>query len=112
LPHIITRGGGSIVYTSSNAAHAAEPSRLAYAMSKAAIHAFMRHVARRFGPEGIRANVITPGAIMHKRLEGRLSPNFLRRVKEYVAIKSRLGAPAAIAAAAALLMDGGASMRP
>ncbi len=55
LPVMIERGGGSIVYTSSAAGNAGSPAQVAYAMSKSAGHARMRHVARRFGPDGVRA---------------------------------------------------------
>jgi NAD(P)-dependent dehydrogenase (short-subunit alcohol dehydrogenase family) len=63
LPDIIARGGGSIIYTSSIAAYRGEKTRVAYAMSKAAILALMRHVAVRHGPAGVRANAIAPGTI-------------------------------------------------
>jgi NAD(P)-dependent dehydrogenase (short-subunit alcohol dehydrogenase family) len=49
LPPMIARGGGSIVYTSSGAAHSPGPVRVAYSMSKVAGHALMRHVATRHG---------------------------------------------------------------
>jgi NAD(P)-dependent dehydrogenase (short-subunit alcohol dehydrogenase family) len=69
VPAMIKSGGGSIVYTTSGAAYAGEKIRVAYAMSKAAGHALMRHVASRYGREGIRANVIAPGMIVHKNLQ-------------------------------------------
>src|SRR5262249_32835593 len=69
IPAMMARGGGAMLYTSSGAVYAGEPLRVAYAMSKSAGHALMRHVARRFGPDGIRANVIAPGVISHARFE-------------------------------------------
>jgi NAD(P)-dependent dehydrogenase (short-subunit alcohol dehydrogenase family) len=125
VPAMIARGGGSIVYTSSGAAHMGEPLRVAYAMSKAAGHALMRHVANRFGGDGIRANVIAPGVIAHKRFEAVVSPDFAKAAAARTAIKGRLGKPIDIAAMGALLMsddgsyitgqvisvDGGGSMR-
>ena len=126
VPAMIARGGGSMVYTSSGAAHMGEAVRVAYAMSKAAIHALMRHVARRFGPDGIRANVIAPGVISHRRFEAVISPEIANAFRQATAIKTRLGSPSDIAAMGALLMsdegsyitgqvisvDGGNSMRP
>jgi NAD(P)-dependent dehydrogenase (short-subunit alcohol dehydrogenase family) len=129
VPLLIKSGGGSIIYTSSGAAHAGEDTRAAYAMSKAADHALMRHVARRHGPQGIRANVIAPGIIMHERLANSLGDK-LEGFKQWsysrMPIRSRLGNPGDIAALSALLMsdegsyitgqilsvDGGSSMRP
>ena len=64
---VLARGGGAILYTSSGAAYAGEPQRVAYAMSKSAGHALMRHVAAKYGPHGVRANSIAPGIIKHER---------------------------------------------
>ena len=119
-------GGGSMVYTSSGAAYMGEPVRVAYAMSKAALHALMRHVARKFGPDGIRANVIAPGVIAHQGLIDAMPEEVRRGFMEANLFKNRLGAPGDIAAMGALLMsdegayvtgqvinvDGGDVMRP
>ena len=126
LPAIIARGGGSIVYTSSLAADAGEPCRVAYAMSKAAIHALMRHVAARYGRDGVRANCIAPGVTLHDRVKSALGPDFMAWALSIAHIKSRTGCPDDIAAMGALLLsdegsfitgqivsiDGGATMRP
>jgi NAD(P)-dependent dehydrogenase (short-subunit alcohol dehydrogenase family) len=122
---MIARGGGSMVYTSSGAAHVGETVRVAYAMSKTAGHALMRHVANRFGPDGIRANVIAPGVITHARFETQISPELAKSMMQRTPIRNRLGTAVDIAAMGALLMsdegsyitgqvisvDGGATMR-
>jgi NAD(P)-dependent dehydrogenase (short-subunit alcohol dehydrogenase family) len=64
IPALLKRGGGAIVYTSSGAAYVGEPERVAYAVSKSGINALMRHVASRWGKEGIRSNAIAPGLVM------------------------------------------------
>jgi NAD(P)-dependent dehydrogenase (short-subunit alcohol dehydrogenase family) len=129
VPAMLRRGGGSMLYTSSGAAHTGEATRAAYGISKAAGHALMRHVARRYGPENIRANTIAPGVILHERLKASLGPGldaFKEWGKSHIAVKTRLGAPGDIAAMSALLMsdegsyitgqvisvDGGSTMRP
>ena len=61
VPALLARGGGSIVYTSSGAAFMGEPARVAYAMSKNGLHALLRHVASRWGRQGVRANAVAPG---------------------------------------------------
>ncbi|MET7773829.1 SDR family oxidoreductase [Nocardia sp. NPDC005366] len=61
IPHMLTRGGGVIVNTSSAAAFQGEPARPAYATAKAGIGALTRHVASRWGREGIRCNAVAPG---------------------------------------------------
>jgi NAD(P)-dependent dehydrogenase (short-subunit alcohol dehydrogenase family) len=71
LPAIIARGGGSVVYTSSIGAHTAEPTQVAYGMSKAAGHALMRHVAGKYAylekialdRAAIKSGVVTPDHI-------------------------------------------------
>ena len=64
IPHLSARGGGAIVYTSSAAAFIGEPERPSYAIAKSGITALARHVASRWGKEGIRANAVAPGLIL------------------------------------------------
>ncbi|MFC3965241.1 SDR family NAD(P)-dependent oxidoreductase [Nocardia jiangsuensis] len=61
IPHLLERGGGAIVNTSSAAAFQGEPARPAYAAAKAGIGALTRHVATRWGRDGIRCNAVAPG---------------------------------------------------
>jgi NAD(P)-dependent dehydrogenase (short-subunit alcohol dehydrogenase family) len=61
IPHMLARGGGVIVNMSSAAAFQGEPARPAYATAKAGIGALTRHVASRWGKEGIRCNAVAPG---------------------------------------------------
>lgn len=63
LPHLVVRGQGAIVYTSSDAAELGEAIRPAYAVTKGGINSLMRHVARRWGPEGVNANCVAPGFV-------------------------------------------------
>ena len=105
LPALIARGGGTILYTSSASAYRGVKSRVAYAMSKAAGHALMRHVAATFGKDGVRANTIAPGSVIHERLESELTKEFKDWMLGNAVIKSRLGRPADIAAMSALLMS-------
>ncbi|HLG88583.1 MAG TPA: SDR family oxidoreductase [Alphaproteobacteria bacterium] len=64
VPELLKRGGGAIVYTGSGAAYIGEPTRVSYGVAKAGVHALMRHVASRWGREGIRSNVVSPGLIL------------------------------------------------
>jgi NAD(P)-dependent dehydrogenase (short-subunit alcohol dehydrogenase family) len=125
LPALLARCGGSIVYTATNSIYNGAADLLGYAMSKAPILPLMRHVATRYGPEGIRANAISPGLIIHPRLEAALSDAEMTGYANAVPAK-RLGRPRNIAAVSALLMsddgdfitgqviavDGGGFMRP
>lgn len=105
LPAIIARGGGCIVYTSSAGAYRGGKARVAYAMSKSAGHALMRHVASTFGKDGVRANSVAPGMIMHEKWEAELKPEFKEWLIGNAALKTRFGRPTDIAALSALLMS-------
>ncbi|CAN7658055.1 SDR family NAD(P)-dependent oxidoreductase [Phenylobacterium sp. LjRoot225] len=105
IPELLKRGGGAIVYTSSAAAYSSGPAQVAYAMSKAAGHALMRHVALRFGAQGIRANALAPALTLHPSIEALLPPQMIDWAKAAAAIKSRVGRPEDIAAMGALLMS-------
>lgn len=105
VPEMLKRGGGSIVYTSSAAAYNAGSGQVAYAMSKAAIHALMRHVANRYGSEGIRANAIAPALTFDEAIEPHLPQELIDWAKAGAAIKSRIGRPSDIAALGALLLS-------
>jgi len=61
IPVMLDNGGGAIVNMSSAAAFQGEPARPAYATAKAGIGALTRHVASRWGREGIRCNAVAPG---------------------------------------------------
>ncbi|MEW9856473.1 SDR family NAD(P)-dependent oxidoreductase [Novosphingobium sp. M1R2S20] len=125
IPALVRRGGGSIVYTATNSIYNGAADLMGYAMSKAPILPLMRHVATRHGAEGIRANAISPGLIVHADLEAVLSEEHLTGYANAAPVK-RLGRPRHIAAVSALLMsddgdfitgqviavDGGAFMRP
>lgn len=124
IPEMLKRGGGSLIFTTSGAAFMGEPLRLAYAMSKVSAHALVRHVANRFGAEGIRANAIAPGVVSHARFEAVMAPDTVAAMASRIPV-GRLGRPEDIAAMGALLMsdegsfitgqvlsvDGGNSMR-
>ncbi|MCB2077937.1 MAG: SDR family oxidoreductase [Novosphingobium sp.] len=104
IPEMRKRGGGSIVFTSSDAAYSGEAVRVAYAMSKASLLALMRHIAKRFGYEGIRANVISPGVISHDRFEAVMTPEMIESFAASIPV-GHLGRPEDIAAMGALLMS-------
>ena len=56
--------GGGIVNVSSGLTRVSLPRSSAYAAMKGAIEVFTRYLAKELGARGIRANTITPGAIL------------------------------------------------
>jgi ribitol 2-dehydrogenase len=63
LPHMIERGGGDIIVTSSLAAHFPTPWEPVYASSKWAIDCFVQTVRRQVFKHGIRVGSISPGPV-------------------------------------------------
>lgn len=63
LPHMIDRGSGDIIVTSSLAAHFPTPWEPVYASSKWAINCFVQTVRRQVFRHGIRVGSISPGPV-------------------------------------------------
>lgn len=63
IPHLIERGGGSIVNYSSGTAFAGDMKYTAYACSKAAIHTLTVYIATQYGTQGIRCNSLAIGLV-------------------------------------------------
>ncbi len=61
VPAMRARGGGSLVFVSSQIVRRVLPGRGAYAASKAALMAAAQVLARELGPERIRVNCVVPG---------------------------------------------------
>ena len=74
--------GGSIVNLSSIAAHVGIADRLAYSMSKGAIHAMTLSVAKDYLDCGIRCNSIAPARVHTPFVDGFISKNYPGREKE------------------------------
>jgi len=123
LPHLVS-SKGAIAFTSSASSVIGEPERVAYGMSKAGVNALMRHIASRWGKEGVRSNAILPGFVYTEKTRDHLPEEF-RRQAIAATRSTRLGEPEDIAAMVALLfsddglwingqtlsVDGGATMR-
>ncbi len=95
VPHMIERGGGSVINTSSGAGLTGDLRNPAYGASKAALISLTRYVATEFGKQGVRCNAISPGYIVIAGKPGRDAVNaaMLRH-----ALTPRLGRPEDIAA--------------
>ena len=63
LPHMIEKGGGSVVNVSSILGIVAAAGVAAYNVSKAALNQFTRSVAVECGGSGVRCNAVCPGLI-------------------------------------------------
>jgi len=64
LPKMIEAGAGAVVNVASEAALRASASGAAYTASKHAIAGLTKSIAFFYGPKGIRANAVAPGAVL------------------------------------------------
>ena len=94
-PHLIARGGGSIINTASGSGLTGDLRNPAYGASKAALINLTRYVATEYGKQGIRCNAISPGFIVIGEKPGReaVHATMLRH-----ALTARLGQPEDVAA--------------
>jgi NAD(P)-dependent dehydrogenase (short-subunit alcohol dehydrogenase family) len=63
VPHMLTRGGGSIVMIGSVNATLPEWNIVDYSATKAALANYAKSLSKEFGPKGIRVNTISPGPV-------------------------------------------------
>jgi len=125
IPSMLERGGGSVVATVSGAVYVGEPIRLAYATTKTGMTAVVRHIASRWGRDGIRANAVAPGMVPGPEKLAEVDEAGRQRMLR-MARSNRLGGADDIAGMVTFLMsddgawvtgqvlavDGGVSMRP
>jgi NAD(P)-dependent dehydrogenase (short-subunit alcohol dehydrogenase family) len=104
VPQMLKRGGGALVFTSSGASTAAEPTRVAYAVGKAGLEALVRHIASAWGRHGIRANAVAPGMVLSDYVKQNLSEERLAFALGRTR-STRLGDPTDLGAAVAFLMS-------
>ena len=64
IPHMLARGGGSIINTASIEGFVGRGVRAAYAASKAGVASLARSVASQYGSRGIRCNAVAPGLVL------------------------------------------------
>lgn len=62
IPHLISRGGGSIINVSSSVGRKGKPNWGAYAVSKFGLEGFTQVLAAELEPSGVRVNSVNPGA--------------------------------------------------
>jgi len=76
-PHLIARGGGSIINTGSIiASHGTDMPMSAHGAAKAGVVSLTVHLAIEGGPFGIRANAVSPGLIATEMFEEHLKDPF------------------------------------
>jgi NAD(P)-dependent dehydrogenase (short-subunit alcohol dehydrogenase family) len=62
VPRLVDAGGGAIVTTAAYSIRAPKPFQAPYGSLKASVSTLTKNVAKTFGPQGVRANCVCPGA--------------------------------------------------
>jgi 3-oxoacyl-[acyl-carrier protein] reductase len=111
LPHMRGQRGGNIVNISSNVTQRFPANYGAYTVSKVALEAFTRILAKEEGPHGIRVHAVAPGPIRTDMLQEALNTMGAERAQAF--LKSvplgRAGEPREIAEVVAFLVSDAAS---
>ena len=101
LPHLLARGGGTIVNNASVSAFANVGGNVSYAASKGAIMSLTRVLAIEYAARGVRVNAICPGVIdtgMNRRnLERAGDPARVEATWRAVTPLGRMGTPEEVA---------------
>lgn len=128
LPSMLTQGSGSVINIGSIQGHRSWDNWTAYAAAKGALQAMTRQLAGQFGKQGVRFNVISPGAIntpLNERRAKEEGEDFVKASTNMHALR-RFGQPEEVAQTALylasdassfvtgqdLLVDGGLSVLP
>ena len=105
--HMVSRGSGVILTTSSIVSITGQPSGFAYPASKFAVNGMTVSLARELGPKGIRVNAVAPGIIETDLMKAVPKEVIEPRIKQ-IPLR-RLGQPEDIANAFAFLASDEAS---
>jgi NAD(P)-dependent dehydrogenase (short-subunit alcohol dehydrogenase family) len=101
--------GGAIVMVSSISAHVGAPDQVAYCGTKGAISMLGKALGSVLGRQGIRVNVVEPGAVATDMSAGMLdNPDVLKYYLERIALH-RIADPSELAATIAFLLSDDAS---
>jgi 3-oxoacyl-[acyl-carrier protein] reductase len=107
IPQMMKARWGRIIVLSSVGAYIGAPGQSNYAASKAGLIGLTRSIAREYGPRGVTANVVTPGAIDTDMLAV-LSAEKRAAIAAQVPV-GRIGAPDEVAATVAFLASDAAA---
>ncbi len=77
VPHIIARGGGTVVINASDQWYIGKTGSFAYGLTKGALGQITRSLALDLGPKGVRVNAVCPGTVRTPLVD-----NLFRRYEE------------------------------
>jgi NAD(P)-dependent dehydrogenase (short-subunit alcohol dehydrogenase family) len=111
IPHLLTRGGGSVINTASFVAVlGSATSQISYTASKGGVLAMSRELGVQFARDGVRVNALCPGPVNTPLLRELFAKDPERAARRLVHVPmGRFAEPEEIAAAAAFLASDDAS---
>lgn len=104
IPRMLERGGGAIVNTISGLVLNGDPKRVSYGASKAGSIALTKHIASRWGREGIRCNLVAPGFVTTDNALALIPAEEQERISSMLRAP-RFGQPEDIAAMVSFLLS-------
>jgi len=96
LPFMIKQGFGRVVNIGSIWIDTAKPGRLAYSVSKSALHNLTKAITAEHARDGIIANTVSPGFILTDLTKQNNTPKDIKRLKSIIPV-GRLGLPDEVA---------------
>jgi NAD(P)-dependent dehydrogenase (short-subunit alcohol dehydrogenase family) len=96
LPHMVARGGGAIVNTSSAQGRAGDVAWASYGIAKAGVESLTRYTATQYGRDGVRCNCVAPGLTATQNALARLPDDKAAAIKRQTPL-GRFGEPVEIA---------------
>jgi NAD(P)-dependent dehydrogenase (short-subunit alcohol dehydrogenase family) len=99
-PHLVERGGGSVIMTASISGMSAvpgTPGSFAHAATKGAVIAMTRELALEGGPHNIRVNALSPGAVLSPATEAAFADESFYKTHVAANMVNRIGTPEDIA---------------
>jgi NAD(P)-dependent dehydrogenase (short-subunit alcohol dehydrogenase family) len=102
IPHMIERGGGCILHTTSAGGEVSELPRAMYGTAKSGIIGLNRNIATQYGKLGIRSVAISPGVILTPAAEAVVPPELIDALVRHTT-STRIGKAEDIAELAAFL---------
>ncbi len=111
IPHLLERGGGSVINTASFVAvMGAATSQISYTASKGGVLAVSRELGVQFARQGVRVNALCPGPVNTPLLQELFASDPERAARRLVHVPmGRFAEPDEIASAAAFLASDDAS---
>ena len=108
LPGMVEREAGSIITMSSSAGRQAGGANAGYAVAKAGVAMFARHLAKEVAPHHVRVNCLAPSAVLNEKMQQFMTGEQIAGLAAGFPL-GRIGRPVDVAQAAAFLASDASS---